>query len=44
MSGRAAVNGARVVWAVVRDGTLEERIREALEMLLGSSGGRLVSG
>lgn len=30
-----AVNGARVVWAVVRDGTLEERTREALEMLLG---------
>lgn len=35
-----AVNGARVVWAVVRDGTLEERTREALEMLLGSSGRR----
>lgn len=29
-----AVNGARVVWAVVRDGTLEERTREAMELLL----------
>jgi AcrR family transcriptional regulator len=34
-----AVNGARVVWAVVRDGTPEERTREALEMLLGGPGG-----
>lgn len=39
-----AVNGARVVWAVVRDGTLEERTREALEMLLGSSGGGRAGG
>jgi AcrR family transcriptional regulator len=39
-----AVNGARVVWAVVRDGTLEERTRDALEMLLGSSGGRRAGG
>ena len=29
-----AVNGARVVWAVVRDGTLEERTRGALQTLL----------
>lgn len=35
-----AINGARVVWAVVRDGRVEERTREALEMLLGSSRGR----
>lgn len=34
-----AVNGARVVWAVMRDGTMEERTRGAVEVLLGSSGG-----
>jgi AcrR family transcriptional regulator len=39
-----AINGARVVWAVVRDGRVEERTREALEMLLGSSAGRRASG
>jgi hypothetical protein len=38
------VNGARVVWAVVRDGTPEERTREALEMLLGNPGVGRASG
>lgn len=36
-----AINGARVVWAVVRDGTMEERTRGVVEMLLGGAvGGR----
>jgi len=39
-----AVNGARVVWAVVRDGTMEERTRGAVEVLLESSGERGASG
>ncbi|HEX2202672.1 MAG TPA: helix-turn-helix domain-containing protein [Longimicrobium sp.] len=32
---QVAMNGARVVWAVVRDGTLEERTRDAVETVLG---------
>ncbi|HEV2146663.1 MAG TPA: TetR/AcrR family transcriptional regulator [Longimicrobiaceae bacterium] len=31
---QVATNGARMVWAVVRDGTLEERTRVAVEILL----------
>lgn len=32
---QVAMNGVRMVWAVDREGTLEERTREALEVLLG---------
>ncbi|HEX2094727.1 MAG TPA: TetR family transcriptional regulator C-terminal domain-containing protein [Longimicrobiaceae bacterium] len=45
---QVAVNGARVVWAVVREGTLEEWTREELEALLaprrsgGGGGGGLM--
>lgn len=31
---QVAMNGARMVWAVVREGTLEERTREAVEVVL----------
>ncbi len=40
---QATVNGTRLLWAVMQDGTLEERTREALEVLLGpwrGAGGR----
>jgi len=32
---QATVNGTRLLWAVMQNGTLEERTREALEVLLG---------
>ena len=36
---QVAMNGVRMVWAVVREGTLEERTREALGVVLGPYGG-----